>query len=166
MGARTMSAFPSYSAQPITSGIPMGGMPMMTGAPISYGAPAYGAPAYGAPATVGSFTMAAPVSYGAPMGAPISFAAPAPAGEIHPEFPHLGPKQDYPTTCTPQDEMLLQKLYAMYGTEEGKDGTGLPGFPYIGAPYIGDYNKDLIGEEPDAEGEYPVEDDEVRGTQV
>jgi hypothetical protein len=57
-------------------------------------------------------------------------------------------------------------LYAMYGTEEGKDGTGLPGFPYIGAPYIGDYNKDLIGEEPDAEGEYPVEDDEVRGTQV
>ena len=30
------------------------------------------------------------------------------AGQIHPEFPHLGPRQADPTTATPQDDMLLQ----------------------------------------------------------
>ena len=61
--------------------------------------------------------------------------APQPTG--HPDFPHLGPQQPYPTTCTAHDEMLLHKLYSMYGQEEGRDG--LPGFPYIGAPYVGEY---------------------------
>lgn len=50
----------------------------------------------------------------------------------------------------------------MYGNQEGRDG--LPGFPYIGAPYIGEY-KGNAEEEP-AEYEAPADDDEVRGTQV
>ena len=85
-----------------------------------------------------------------------------PPPNVHPEFPHLGPQQAYPTTCTPQDEMLLHKLYSMYGQQEGRDG--LPGFPYIGAPYIGEYQ----GEKTEEAEEYaPAEDDdEVRGTQV
>jgi len=51
----------------------------------------------------------------------------------------------------------------MYGQEEGRDG--LPGFPYIGAPFIGDYQEDKE-EENMEEYDVPVDDDEVRGTQV
>ena len=57
---------------------------------------------------------------------------------------------------------FTQQLYSMYGNQEGRDG--LTGFPYIGAPYIGEY-KGNAEEEP-AEYEAPADDDEVRGTQV
>lgn len=50
----------------------------------------------------------------------------------------------------------------MYGNQEGRDG--LPGFPYIGAPFIGEYQKDEQPEEPQYDA--PAEDDDVRGTQV
>ena len=87
---------------------------------------------------------------------------PGEPGYVHPEFPHLGPIQAYPETCTPQDEMMLQKLYSMYGQQEARDG--LPGFPYIGAPFIGDYK---TKEEEEVEMPYePQDDEEVRGTQV
>lgn len=51
----------------------------------------------------------------------------------------------------------------MYGNQEGRDG--LPGFPYIGAPFIGEYQGE---KEQEAVEEYdaPQDDDEVRGTQV
>jgi len=61
------------------------------------------------------------------------------------------------------ERFFLQKLYSMYGQEEGRDG--LPGFPYIGAPFIGDYQEDKE-EENMEEYDVPVDDDEVRGTQV
>ena len=51
----------------------------------------------------------------------------------------------------------------MYGNQEGRDG--LPGFPYIGAPFIGEYQGG-DKEEEQAEYEAPADDDEVRGTQV
>lgn len=51
----------------------------------------------------------------------------------------------------------------MYGNQEGRDG--LPGFPYIGAPYIGEYQGEEKGEETEAY-EPAQDDDEVRGTQV
>jgi hypothetical protein len=54
-----------------------------------------------------------------------------------------------------------QKLYTMYGNQEGRDG--LPGFPYIGAPFIGEYQKD---EPEETQYDAPAEDDDVRGTQV
>ncbi|MGB1602746.1 MAG: hypothetical protein ACPIOQ_58990 [Promethearchaeia archaeon] len=67
--------------------------------------------------------------------------------------------QAKPTSWNQQDEMLLHKLYAMYGTEPSKDG--LPGFPYIGAPLIGAYEGDAPAAEED-----PTDYDEVSGTQV
>ena len=65
---------------------------------------------------------------------------------------------------TPQDEMLLARLHQL-GHTAGMDG--LPGYPYIGAPYIGVYSGD--NEAPayaDEPATYTAEDDEVRGTQV
>lgn len=83
-------------------------------------------------------------------------------GAIHPDFPQLGPAQPYPTVVTPMDEQLLARLHQM-GHTAGADG--MPGYPYIGAPYIGIYNAEQDGgaEEP---APYQAEDDEVRGTQV
>merc|ERR1711966_581482 len=85
--------------------------------------------------------------------------APGTPGYVYKDFAHLGPVQAKPTSWNQQDEMLLHKLYAMYGTEPSKDG--LPGFPYIGAPLIGAYEGDAPAAEED-----PIDDDEVRGTQV
>jgi len=159
--------------------MPMQGMPMQGGAPMMQGP--IGSMAGGsvgfpvgsvqipiqgqqmAPmATMPSMTMGAPT-----MTMPSMMMAPqmmAPQGPVHPEFPHLGPQQAYPTTCTVQDDMMLQKLYSMYGQQEGRDG--LPGFPYIGAPFIGEYQGEEKEEEAVEEYDAPVDDDEVRGTQV
>jgi hypothetical protein len=68
----------------------------------------------------------------------------------------------YPTKVTHDDELLLKKLEA-FGTTAGTDG--LPGFPYIGAPYIGVYNDDS-GPLPQDEPEEQYEEEDVRGTQV
>jgi hypothetical protein len=85
---------------------------------------------------------------------------------VHPDFPQFGPAQPYPTTVTPYDEMLLQKLQMM-GHTAGADG--LPGYPYIGAPYIGVYSaqNDADYVPQDEPTTYQAQDeDEVRGTQV
>ena len=83
-------------------------------------------------------------------------------GAVHPDFPQLGPAQPYPKTVTASDEQLLARLHQM-GHTAGADG--MPGYPYIGAPYIGMYNanQEAAAEEP---APYQAEDDEVRGTQV
>merc|ERR1711966_344376 len=109
------------------------GIPAPAPAPMQMGAPMMGAPMMGAPMMMG-----------------------APQMEV--TEASLGPAQPYPTTVTMQDEMLLQRLAGM----KAGDG-GLPGYPYIGAPYIGVYKGDAEG----GEEEYvPQADDEVRGTQV
>ncbi|EKX40602.1 hypothetical protein GUITHDRAFT_154108 [Guillardia theta CCMP2712] len=82
-------------------------------------------------------------------------------GGIHPEFPQLGPVQPYPTAVTPMDDMLLARL-----NQIPPQNDGLPGFPYIGAPFIGIYDESKVGgaqKEYEAPADY---DDEVRGTQV
>ncbi len=76
-------------------------------------------------------------------------------GEIN-----LGPPQPYPTTVTYEDEILLQRLAGM---TPGQDN--LPGYPYIGAPYIGEWKGDAQPA-PQEEEYVPENDDEVRGTQV
>eukprot|EP00960_Hanusia_phi_P027561 746889-Hanusia_phi.AAC.7 len=82
-------------------------------------------------------------------------------GGVHPEFPQLGPVQPYPTTVTPMDDILLARL-----NQIPPQNDGLPGFPYIGAPYIGVYDESKMGE-AQKEYEAPADyDDEVRGTQV
>ena len=68
----------------------------------------------------------------------------------------------YPTKVTQEDELLLSKLQAL-GATAGTDG--LPGFPYIGAPYIGVYNDDA-GAPPADEPQEQYEEEDVRGTQV
>jgi len=82
-------------------------------------------------------------------------------GAVHPDFPQLGPAQPYPTAVTQFDEQLLARLHQM-GHTAGADG--MPGYPYIGAPYIGIYNNDQAPAEEAVP--YQAEDDEVRGTQV
>lgn len=70
----------------------------------------------------------------------------------------------YPTKVTQEDEMLLAKLQS-FGATAGQDG--LPGFPYIGAPYIGVYNDDAGAEQQEVpQEEEPYEEEDVRGTQV
>merc|ERR1711966_263023 len=119
------------------------GIPAPAPAPMQMGAPMMGAPMMGAP------MMGAPM-----MGAPIMMGAP----QMEVTEASLGPAQPYPTTVTMQDEMLLQRLAGM------KAGDGdLPGYPYIGAPYIGVYKGDAEGGEEEC---VPQDDDEVRGTQV
>mmetsp|Transcript_12358 Transcript_12358/g.24592 ORF Transcript_12358/g.24592 Transcript_12358/m.24592 type:complete len:191 (-) Transcript_12358:40-612(-) len=103
-------------------------------------------------------TMMAPMPMGPPMGMPMGapMGMPMGGGEID-----LGPPQPYPTTVTYNDEMLLQRLAGM---TPGQDN--LPGYPYIGAPYIGEYKGDAE-EQPTEEAYTPAQDDdEVRGTQV
>merc|ERR1711865_69265 len=166
-------------------GMPMGGMPMqgmpMGGMPMQ-GMPMQGMPMQGMPmqgsvqipiqgqqmapmATMPSMTMGAPtMTMGSMMMPPQMMAPQGETGSIWREFPHLGPQQALPTTSTFQDDMLLQKLYSMYGQQEARDG--LPGFPYIGAPFIGEYKGEEQEEEAVEEYDAPVDHDEVRGTQV
>ena len=68
----------------------------------------------------------------------------------------------YPTKVTQEDELLLAKLQAL-GATAGTDG--LPGFPYIGAPYIGVYNDDAAPA-PQEEQQEQYDEEDVRGTQV
>lgn len=104
-------------------------------------------------------TMQAPM-----MGAPTMMMSATIPG-VHPDFPQFGPAQPYPTVVTPQDELLLRQLQSL-GHTAGMDG--LPGYPYIGAPYIGVYSaqNDAYGEAPAEEPAYNADEDEVRGTQV
>mmetsp|Transcript_57079 Transcript_57079/g.140031 ORF Transcript_57079/g.140031 Transcript_57079/m.140031 type:complete len:170 (-) Transcript_57079:105-614(-) len=151
---------------------PVAPMPAMYG--TGYGMPAMYGTGYGMPSTISApigtmqMPIAAPTmgygSYapqaGAMMGAPATG-----VGAVHPDFPQFGPAQPYPTTVTPQDEMLLQRLQQM-GHTAGVDG--LPGYPYIGAPYIGVWSSaNEEGYQPPAEEPaYTADEDEVRGTQV
>lgn len=98
------------------------------------------------------------------LGQPTDWLCCSPAdGTVHPEWPQLGPAQPYPTMVTPMDEQLLARLHAM-GHTAGADG--LPGYPYIGAPYIGVYSADQDGAANEEPYTAAAEDDEVRGTQV
>ena len=110
-------------------------------------------------------TISAPIVQGVAPQFPMMATGYGQVGAVHPDFPQFGPAQPYPTMVTPQDEMLLQQLHRM-GHTAGMDG--LPGYPYIGAPYIGVYsaaNEDgVAAEEPAAYA--AADEDEVRGTQV
>mmetsp|Transcript_41595 Transcript_41595/g.64919 ORF Transcript_41595/g.64919 Transcript_41595/m.64919 type:complete len:214 (-) Transcript_41595:104-745(-) len=165
------SAQISGSAQPIPFPTPMGTIqtPIMQGATTSMQAPIMAAPMMTGAPVMGmgapmSAPMGAPIMMGATQGIQANPAAPYMQGTVHPEFPQLGAAQPYPTTVTPQDEMLLQRLNAM-----GPAGTdGMPGYPYIGAPYIGVYKGENEFSEGNQEEYVPPQqdDDEVRGTQV
>mmetsp|Transcript_51537 Transcript_51537/g.122731 ORF Transcript_51537/g.122731 Transcript_51537/m.122731 type:complete len:154 (+) Transcript_51537:39-500(+) len=150
-----------------TPAAPMQNMTSMYG---SYAMPQYGqmqmqsmpmqvATGSARPVVMGS---ARPMVYGSAM--PMGSAAPVATGPVHPDFPQLGAPQAYPTTVTPQDEQLLMRLQQL-GYKAGQDG--LPGFPYIGAPYIGVYDHSQEAGEEEQQEEYAAaDDDEVRGTQV